>query len=287
MLADLLLVHDLHRFALAAIISLIGCQLGLQLLPQRGAVGARRAVAQLVLAGLVLGGTTWFAFLQSLAGYFPYLKTHLPVGFAVPAALLAAAGGVAAAAITAFGANTARNTLLAGSILSSSLSCTLFMAMSGLSEPLPLAYDPLAVLLAMTGGALVFGLGLRRVKLAPMRRHLLLPGLVVALAVPLLDIATLAAILPFQEWEAARATPGALALHPVVVVFLSELLVVLALARAGSAVDRQAAARAARELGRLRQLTESTFEGIVVHRGGVIEDANSAFCALLGRGLRR
>ena len=65
-------------------------------------------------------------------------------------------------------------------------------------------------------------------------------------------------------------------------VFVSELLVVLLLARAGTAVDRRAAARVAQENARLRQLTEITFEGILVHRDGRIQDANSAFCALVG-----
>src|SRR6185312_1566659 len=43
-----------------------------------------------------------------------------------------------------------------------------------------------------------------------------------------------------------------------------------------------AAARAARENARLRQLTESTFEGLLVHRAGQVLDANGAFCALSG-----
>ena len=76
------------------------------------------------------------------------------------------------------------------------------------------------------------------------------------------------AILPFSDWESASATTGALALRPLTVVFASEFVATLLLVRAGAEVDRQAAARATRENQRLRQLTESTFEGIVVHRDG-------------------
>jgi PAS domain S-box-containing protein len=100
--------------------------------------------------------------------------------------------------------------------------------------------------------------------------------------VPLLEIASLASILPFTDWEAASATPGALALRPLTVVFLSEFIAVLALTRVGSVVDRQAAARTVRENDRLRQLTDSTFEGLVVHRAGRVLDANTAFCKLVG-----
>jgi PAS domain S-box-containing protein len=71
----------------------------------------------------------------------------------------------------------------------------------------------------------------------------------------------------------------------VTAVFVSEFIVVLLLARAGMTMDRQAALRTARENARLRQLTESTFEGILVHRAGIVLDANGAFCRLVGREL--
>jgi diguanylate cyclase (GGDEF)-like protein/PAS domain S-box-containing protein len=50
--------------------------------------------------------------------------------------------------------------------------------------------------------------------------------------------------------------------------------------------DRLAAEREtarASELDRLRQLADATFEGIVIHRQGIIVGANAAFCSLLGR----
>ena len=98
----------------------------------------------------------------------------------------------------------------------------------------------------------------------------------------MVEFGSLIAILPFSDWETVSATSGALALRPLTVVFASEFVATLLLARAGAAVDRQAAARATRENQRLRQLTESTFEGIVVHRDGRVVDANGAFCALVG-----
>jgi diguanylate cyclase (GGDEF)-like protein/PAS domain S-box-containing protein len=39
----------------------------------------------------------------------------------------------------------------------------------------------------------------------------------------------------------------------------------------------------ARELDRLRQLADATFEGIVIHRDGTIIDVNAAFCAMVGQ----
>ena len=70
-------------------------------------------------------------------------------------------------------------------------------------------------------------------------------------------------ILPLSEWEATQGTPNAQALQPTTVVAFSEFLAALLLVRAGSSVDRRQAMRATQENERLRQLTDSTFEGIL------------------------
>ncbi|HLJ05845.1 MAG TPA: EAL domain-containing protein, partial [Acetobacteraceae bacterium] len=96
---------------------------------------------------------------------------------------------------------------------------------------------------------------------------------------------SLMSVLPFSEWQMAAATPGAMAFRPVIVVFLSELGVSVTLGLLGTGVDRQIATQFARENERLRQLSESTFEALVIHRDGTVLDANSAFCSLVGRSL--
>jgi PAS domain S-box-containing protein len=145
-----------------------------------------------------------------------------------------------------------------------------------------MGYDLIEVLLSMIGCTLLCSLGLHRVRGASTRMRMLLPGVLVAVAIPVLNLASLSSILPFTEWEMASATPGALALQPLTVVFLSEFAAVLALTRAGAQVDRRTAARTRQENERLRQLTDSTFEGLLVHRDGIVLDANVAFCAMAG-----
>jgi PAS domain S-box-containing protein len=282
MINEFLLAHDAFLLAAAAIASLGLVPASVLCLPRQARWPQPHAMARVVLAGLLLGSAVWLSFLLSLRGFFPHLTAAVPWREAAMAAVLAIVGAIAALAISAYGDRGIRTWVLSGSILAAAASCSLFVAMSGIAAPMALAYDLKSVLAAMLGATLLCGFGLRRAKQAPNMVRAVLAGSVVALSLPLLDLTSFVAILPFTEWELAEATPGALALRPLTVVFLSEFLVILALTRAGSAVDRQSAARAQRENDRLRQLTESTFEGLLVHRAGQVLDANSAFCTLAG-----
>lgn len=282
MLADFLSTHDLRLFAAAGITCLVGTLLSFHVLPPHGTSRSRTSMQRTIVAGCILGGTVWLAFRLCLAGYFPFLSADIPWLATTVAILLAMLGTTTSLAVTVFAEHGVRNALLAGSILASTASCMLFLCMSSLVAPLALGYELLTVLEAMLGGTAICALGLWRRKQARNRWGTVIAAGIVAAALPLLNFGSLFAILPFSDWESVAATSGALALRPLTAVFASEFIVALLLVRAGAEVDRQAAARATRENRRLRQLTESTFEGIVVHRGGSVLDANGAFCALVG-----
>jgi signal transduction histidine kinase/ActR/RegA family two-component response regulator/NO-binding membrane sensor protein with MHYT domain len=285
MLAEFLSAHDPRLFVAAAGVSLAGVTLSFRLLPPHGTPRHRAAVLRTLLAGAVLGGTLWLVFRLSIAGYFPFLAASIAWPALLAGLLLSVAGATASLAVTVFTEHCARNAVLAGSILAAATSCMLFLSMSNLVAPLTLAYALSDVLEAMVGGTAVCAFGLWRRNRARSRGDVVLAAAAVAIALPALDFWSLFAILPFADWETVSATSGALALRPLTVVFASEFVATLLLVRAGAEVDRQAAARATRENDRLRQLTESTFEGIVVHRNGHVVDANGAFCALVGRAL--
>jgi PAS domain S-box-containing protein len=285
MLSEMLKTHDWRMFAAALGLSLALVPVSLMCLPPRPCGRTWRSLLRISAAGLLLGVAIWASFLLCLSGFFPFLPARVPLDAAGLAVALAIVGSIAALAVAALGDDGSRNTVLSGSILAASASCSLFVAMSGIARPMALGYALEDVLGAMVAGTLVLGFALRRVARAPTSLRGMMAAVLVAVALPVLDLGSMASILPFTDWEAASATPGALALRPLTVVFLSEFVAMLALTRAGSAVDRQSAARTARENSRLRQLTESTFEGLVVHRDGRIIDANSAFCTLLGQDL--
>ena len=87
--------------------------------------------------------------------------------------------------ITVLGDRGVRNTLLAGSLLSSANSCMLFVGMASLAAPMTLGYDLTNVLLAMIGSTAVCAFGLRQAKQAGTKRAMVLAATLVALALPL------------------------------------------------------------------------------------------------------
>ena len=284
--AAFLSAHDIRLLAGALLVSLLLCTAVFRIMPLRvvgrAAPRTARGIARTACAGLLLGVAVWIVLFLSWKGFFPFVDAAMPKSAVAASFALAIAGATATLAIAVHGESGTRNTVLAGSILAATVSCMLFVTMSAIASPLVMGYDLIEVLLSMIGCTLLCSLGLHRVRGASTRMQMLLPGVLVAVAIPVLNLASLSSILPFTEWEMASATPGALALQPLTVVFLSEFAAVLALTRAGAQVDRRTAARTRQENERLRQLTDSTFEGLLVHRDGIVLDANVAFCAMAG-----
>jgi PAS domain S-box-containing protein len=281
-LATFFAAHDTGRLIGSLLASLALCTLSLRTSPLSPARRDLSSVSRTALAGILLGATLWIDLLLCLRGFFPFIDAAVPASAAVVSIALAVGGASAALAIAVYGDSSARNTVLGGSILGATVSCMLFVTMSALAAPLVLGFDLTNVLLAMVGGTLICAIGLHHFKNAPTRWRTVAPGMLIAFAIPTLNIATLSSILPFTEWESASATPGALALQPLTVVFISEFVAILGLTRAGAQLDRRTQARTRLENERLRQLTDSTFEGLLVHRDGSVLDANSAFCAMVG-----
>jgi diguanylate cyclase (GGDEF)-like protein/PAS domain S-box-containing protein len=265
-------------------LSVVGTALALWLLPRKATAGGPwGAASRTILAGLVLAITAWLLFMLALRLYFPRLDPDIPWSAILQSWTIVGVGAVAAVGITVRARRSVRNVAFAGSVVSSSVSCMVFASMSGLAAPSALAYDLPSVIAIMAAGSALWAGGLWL--LGRSRSIRVLPGLLMAASLALLAIASLSCILPFSDWQTAAATPGAIAFRPVTMIFLSELGVTLVLGLAGAGVDRQAAALVNRENERLRQLTESTFEALLIHRNGEVLDANSIFCDLIGRPL--
>src|ERR1019366_8210656 len=242
-MATFLSAHDIRLLASSLLASLVFCSVALWIMPMRPAARDVRSIARTALAGMLLGGTIWIVLFLSWKGFFPFVDAAMPMSAVVASLALAIVGATATLATSVFGDSGTRNTVLAGSILAATVSCMLFVTMSAIAAPLVLGYDLTEVLLSMVGCTVMGSVGLHHIRNAPSRRQMLLPGVLVAAAIPVLNLASLSAILPFTEWETVAATPGALALQPLTVVFLSEFAAILALTRAGAQVDRRTAAR--------------------------------------------
>lgn len=80
----------------------------------------------------------------------------------------------------------------------------------------------------------------------------------------------------------AAMNPESLASTPLVVIIATESVTVLLLGFSGSLLDNHASRVERREADRIRQLANSTFEAILIHRDGFVLDGNERAVELLG-----
>jgi diguanylate cyclase (GGDEF)-like protein/PAS domain S-box-containing protein len=158
----------------------------------------------------------------------------------------------------------------------------LFVSMSGLAAPAPLGYDLRGILVAMAGSGTLAAIGFWQAGARGTWKERLAAAGLIATSLVLLASGSLASILSFSDWSQAIESPGGIAFQPIVVVFVCEAGVTTALGLIGAAIDRRAASLIDRENERLRELADSTFEALVIHRDGIVMDANRVFCSLVG-----
>jgi len=281
LIADLLQHHDPVVLSLILIEVLLGGGACVAVL-LRGQAGRRHAGWMPVVFAGTVTLTAWLSFRTALAGRYPNLAPAIPFAWMLPALGSSLSGGLVAGLIQQLGRRSARNALLAGSLLACGFSCMVFTGMAGLVRPFALAYDLTSVLTIMVLGAALCGFGFWEVSGHTSGRGALLGGGLIALAIALLTLGSLAAILPFGGWMSALTRPEDLASSPIAVIVAAESVAVLVLSLSGSLVDNRVAARDRLEADRLRQLADSTLEGILIHRDGAILDGNESLAALLG-----
>ncbi len=279
----LLIGHQVVMFALAALVGMLGAASAIRLAGRSRGRSRLPLMVSLLAAAISLAVATAAAFLVLHVWHFSFATTAIPTGALAESFGFAFAGSLAGLVISFHGRRNISNVAIAGSAFSSGISCMVMASMSGLAEPFALGYHLSGVLASMLVGSLLAALGFMRARK---------PGRVDAVSAILLGVAiiipiigALASILPLTAWIAVIPAPGTFVLRPLGVVFVAELFIVLVLGLAGAGIDLQSEARVRAENRRLRQLTESTFEALLIHRNGVILDANAAFCTLLGQPL--
>jgi diguanylate cyclase (GGDEF)-like protein/PAS domain S-box-containing protein len=278
-------LYGMAFLAMAGLASLLGAWLVLCIVPLAAAARVRIGPRRLLGAGLLFALTGWIVFLACLEAGFPHLDPRFPRAALLQAWAVQLAGATAAVAIAAHGARNIRNVAFAGSLLSGGAFCMLFIAMSGLAAPAPLAYDRWGVLVAMAGSGTLCAIGFWQAGASSGAWNRVAAAALFGVGLTVVAGASLGSVLAFSDWSAQLAVPGDMAFRPIAVVFISETAVAGLLGLIGAAVDRRAATLIDRENERLRELTESTFEALVIHRDAIVLDANAVFCNLVGTAL--
>jgi len=277
-----MLVHERNPvlLGLSVLAACVGSLGGRHALMRRSATTGPTRARWLAIAALSLAIGAVLTHVLAVRGFFPYLGAPVDIGSGILAYGIAAIGCLGAVTISAKARRGYRDLLLAGAVLAGSVACMVFLSLSSLTHPYKLGYELLPVSGTVLLAAVLGGFGLASGGPRSLS-HQLQGASCLAVALVLLNISGLLSILSFNDWMAEADKPASLATEPVVVVLSACFLVVLLLGIAGAAVDHHLALQAERESDRLRELADSAMEGILIHRGGRVLDANAAFCALI------
>ena len=292
--------HSTAWLLIAAWVSVTGSFLFLRGGPSAGARERRRSRSVPVVQEYafpwgrrtgILAITAPTVFIACFEASCPYLGLHVPVPLLLTGWSLQAGTATLAMLIAARGARTIRNVALSGALLSGGTSCMLFTIISSLAAPAPLGYDFRLIVLAMAGGGTLAAIGFWRAgedlqaEIPGGWQPCLIAAAFIAESLVLVTGGSLGSILAFATNDQQDAITQAAAFEALVVLAVSEAAVTVGFGIIGAALDHWSARLIARERQRLRELTESTFEGLVIHRDGIVLDANHVFCNLVGKRL--
>ncbi|HTW26174.1 MAG TPA: EAL domain-containing protein [Acetobacteraceae bacterium] len=276
--------HDLRLVAVAGMICVSCCLTALTMLSRAVSVTERAAPVWRTAAGFVFGVGVWATHFIAILAY----KTSLPVAYDVFRTTLSAILCIAGAifAFTLFQClclslpRTAR-AAVAGMALGAAIGGMHYLGMSGLRMPATIQYDPDTVAASLVLGAALAAVALRVAGRLDCLRHRLAGAALLTLSICTLHFVGMSGITIVpglgSPVEASEIPGDALA---IAIASLSSVVLLLGLMSAW--MDERLAARSVAQGRRMRQLAEATFEGILLHRRGVIIDANAAMARLVG-----
>jgi diguanylate cyclase len=282
LLAQLLLKRDLSHLALLAMQALLGGG-AFWLINTRQPVRLRMRLLKVSALSVIVTAASCGCFHTAFLASYPRLDFIVPPQFMIPAMGLSLLGSAVAASIQEWGRRSARNAVLSGSLMACAASCMVFIGMAGLIQPFDLAFDLGAVLSVAALSAALAAFALWEMA-DPDRKLRGLGGMgLLALALALVSLGSLCAILPFNAWINTVSTPDNLASSPLALIIAAEAVTALAFTFTGSLLDNRASRREQREADRVRQLADSTFEAILIHRDGIVLDGNQRLTDMIAR----
>ena len=245
------------------------------------AAEGRAQLGWLGASAIATGGGIWSTHFVAMLAYQPSLPTGYDfelTALSIVVAILVCGLGLA----VALAAHRPAQLWFGGGMVGLGVGSMHYTGMAALRVPGFVSYDPglvaLSFLLSIGFGGLALRVALQHRR--PAQR---------AFGAALLAVGICA--LHFTAMGAVELTPSPLVPLPDEGVIPPELLasaigavtvLLLGFSLSGSIVDQHLATRAALEARRLQDLANATFEGIVIHSGGRLLDANAAFAGLTG-----
>lgn len=269
--------HDLSLVLVAGLVCAAGCFTTFRLYSRmRGARGVVRA-AWLLLTGLVAGSSVWATHFIAMVAFTPGLKTgYSPTGTLL--SLMIAALFMASGFAVASAQRSTTNDFAGGVLIGLGVAAMHYTGMTAFVTQGHLVWEHatvgLSAVLGVSGAtaALLFA-GQART----MRRQALGGGLL-CLGVVALHFTGMTAItiLPDPSVE----VPDQLLSGGILTLAVGSITAMIILGGLGAVAIESQTSRSALE--RIRRLANAAYEGLVVVQSGKVNDANAAFCELVG-----
>jgi len=245
----------------------------------RAVEAGNRARNLWVAAGAVATGCgVWATHFVAMLAY----ETGLPMSFDIFGTALSIVvailiSGVGLAVALRRGGSAA----LGGAIIGAGIGAMHYIGMSAMRVPGHIAFNAnfvvVSLLLGIVLGSVASVLGFSRFDI----KRRLVAALVLTLGICALHFTGMAATAvtpdPTVPMPEVAIQPGVLAIAVAAVT-----MIILFFSLASAILDEHLSSRSAQEAARFRQLTDATFEGILMHADGAIVDANEALVRLVG-----
>ncbi len=272
--------HDLRLVVVAGLICFAACFTAFRLYSRmRGAKGVVRA-AWLLLTGLVSGSGVWATHFIAMVAYTPGLKTgYSPTGTLL--SLMISVMFMACGFAVASAQRTKTNDFAGGLVLGMGVAAMHYTGMSAFVTQGVVQWEQVMVAVSVLVGVCGATLSL----LAAGRARSLLKqvggGALLTLGVCSLHFAGMGAITIVPD--SAIIVPDQLLSGGILTLAVISITTMIILGGLGAVAIESQTSRSA--LDRIRRMANAAYEGIVVVQDGKINDANAAFCELIGADL--
>jgi diguanylate cyclase len=270
--------HDLRLVVLAGIICFLCAFTAYSVLGRAVEAGARARNWWIAAAAIATGSGIWATHFVAMLAY----QIGMPMSFEIGGTILSI---VAAILISGIGFAVSIRPrrgfpALGGAIVGGGIGVMHYIGMAAMRIPGHNVFNPnfviASLLLGVLLGSAASTLGFTKFDV----RRRLVAALVLTLGI---------CALHFTGMAATAVTPDPTVLVPEAAIEPATLsiavaavtLIILFLFLASAILDEHMSSRSAKEAARFRQLTDATFEGILMHVDGVIVDANSAMARLI------
>lgn len=273
--------HDPRLLAVAVVMCFLACLAASALVSRAQASRGRQRLVWTVIAAVEFGGGVWALHFVAMIAFMPGMTIGYDLQDTLLSILIAIAGALAGFAFALQSSDRGVAVLGGMVMLTVAIGGMHYTGAAGMRVHGAIALDPTPVVWSIVISA-AFSAGAIRV-MADLRtlRQQLNATFMLSAAICALHFTGMSAMTLQMNMDDG-ALKGVLGSGALAMAVAALSIAMLALSFALSLMDRHLSDRTVREKERLHQLASVSFEGLLIHREGLVLDANERICALSG-----